>query len=374
MNEPGFDPDSQQATATALDQVQRAFRLALLLAALGCVTACNSQEGVDATSVSNGAATGPAPVEPGPQQGATDEGGSTAQPGPAPDVDGQLAFEAAPGVTVIPDPRIAFVPNIGIVEGAEAVLVVDTGLGEANGKQALARAREIAGDRRLYLTTTHFHPEHNFGASAFQGSATLILNEAQAIELQEKGPAYIELFKTFGPQVAERLEGTQLIEPDRVYSGELTLDLGGREVILREIPAHTRGDQLIHVPDLKLIFTGDIAETRFFPIMPDADSSADRWIAVLRDLEALQPEIVVPGHGAVAGAEILVALRLHIEFLRDRVRELAAAGESQQTITDLLVPATTALYPGWDNQMFLPFEIAILYAEATGTAPQLPRL
>lgn len=291
---------------------------------------------------------------------------------PEPDVDVKLAYKAAPGVTVIPDPRIAFVPNIGIIEGTEGVLVVDTGLGDANGERVLAFAKQIAGDRRLYLTTTHFHPEHNFGAHAFKGKATLILNEAQADELRDKGQAYIDLFKTFGPAVASRLEGTTLVEPDRVYSGEMTLDLGGRKVILREIPAHTRGDQLIYVPDQRLMFTGDIVETRYFPIMPDADSSADRWIEVLRQLEALKPKAVVPGHGAAGGVEILRALRMHIEFMRDRVRALAAAGHDQQAITDLLVPAITAVYPDWDNQNFLPFEVAILYAEATGKPPRLP--
>jgi glyoxylase-like metal-dependent hydrolase (beta-lactamase superfamily II) len=334
-----------QCRTTARGTPGRALLLALLGLTLGSGAACGQRDGAEAAAP---------------------------PPGAAPDVDTGLAYQAAPGVTVIPDPRIDFIPNIGIIEGSQAVLVVDTGLGESNGERVLAKAQEIAGERRLYLTTTHFHPEHNFGASAFQGSATFILNEAQARELRDKGPAYIELFQTFGPHVAERLESTTLIEPDRVYSGEMTLDLGGREVVLREIPAHTRGDQLIYVPGANLIFTGDIAETRFFPIMPDADSRADRWIEVLRDLEALEPAIVVPGHGAVGGADMLVALRLHIEFMRDRVRELAEAGESQQAITDLLVPAITAIYPAWDNQVFLPFEIAILYAEATGTEPQLP--
>lgn len=282
------------------------------------------------------------------------------------------AFKVAPGVTVIPDSRIAFVPNIGLIEGSEGLLVVDTGLGEENGARVLSLAREIAGDRRLYLTTTHFHPEHSFGAAAFQGSATLIMNAAQAQELREKGQPYVELFKTFGSQLARRLEGTRLPEPERVYSGEMTLDLGGREVILREIPAHTRGDQLIYVPDLSLIFTGDIAETHFFPIMPDSDASAGRWIKVLRLLETLDPKIVVPGHGAVGNAELLVALRLHIEFMRDRVTAMAAAGLDQQAITDLLTPAITAIYPAWDNQLFLPFEIAILYAEVTGQPPSMP--
>lgn len=289
-----------------------------------------------------------------------------------PRVNPDRAREVAPGLTIIDDPRIAFVPNIGIIEGTKAVLVVDTGLGPENGRRVLSLAKEIAGDRMLYLTTTHFHPEHHFGASVFKGQATLILNEAQARELAEKGLPYLELFKTFGPQVADALEGTQFAEADRLYTGAMTLDLGGREIILREMPAHTRGDQMVYVPDLGALFTGDIAETRFFPIMPDADSSAERWIEVLRQLEGLKPEIVIPGHGAVADSTVLTRLRLHIEFMRDRVQELVTAGYEQQEITARLTPAIIALYPSWDNQVFIPFEIGILYGEAVGQPPRLP--
>lgn len=289
-----------------------------------------------------------------------------------PIVDPSLASRIAPGITLIPDPRIAFVPNIGIIEGEDAVLVVDTGLGPGNGERVFAAARKMAGDRRLYLTTTHFHPEHNFGASAFEGDATIIMNEAQAKELEEKGPEYIELFKTFGDHVATELQETQLVDADRLYTGEMLLDLGGRTVTFREIPAHTRGDQMIHVPDTGVLFTGDIVETRFFPIMPDADSRGSQWIEVLRELEALEPKIIVPGHGAVGGIELIQALRTHLIFMRDRVSALVDQGYDQEAITELLVPAITAIYPAWDNEMFLPFEVGIFYAEATGQDPQLP--
>ena len=306
------------------------------------------------------------------QESPPDDPAGTPSLNAEPLVDLNLASTIAPGVLVIRDPRIAFIPNIGIVEGADAVLVVDTGLGPENGAQVLSLAQKVAGDRRIYLTTTHFHPEHNFGASAFQGHATIIMNEAQVEELADKGQSYVELFRTFGPQVATALEGTRLVEPDQRYAGEMVLDLGGRSVILREIPAHTRGDQMVYVPDAGVLFTGDIAETRFFPIMPDADSSAARWIEVLRQLEMLEPRFVVPGHGAVGQVGILTMLRLHIEFMRDRVADLVADGLDQAAITRLLLPAITAIYPSWDNQEFIPFEIAILYAEATGKAPQLP--
>src|SRR5918998_2992543 len=105
----------------------------------------------------------------------------------APTVDASGITEVADGVWVIPDRRVPLVPNVGIVLGDNAALVVDTGMGVASGERVLAAARAKAGDRRLLLTVTHFHPEHGFGAQVFKGAATIVYNRAQLDELQTKG-------------------------------------------------------------------------------------------------------------------------------------------------------------------------------------------
>ena len=110
-------------------------------------------------------------------------------------VDTSDPVEIAPGVWVVRDQRTWLVPNIGIILGTDAALVVDTGLGPANGERVLALARRLAGSRRLYLTLTHFHPEHGYGAQAFGPDATIIYNRAQRDELQSKGALYIDLFR-----------------------------------------------------------------------------------------------------------------------------------------------------------------------------------
>jgi glyoxylase-like metal-dependent hydrolase (beta-lactamase superfamily II) len=81
-------------------------------------------------------------------------------------------------VYVIPDRRVEFVPNVGIVAGDDALLVIDTAMGPENGARILSEARRIARDRKLFLTTTHFHPEHAFGAEAFKSPATYVANTA----------------------------------------------------------------------------------------------------------------------------------------------------------------------------------------------------
>ena len=129
---------------------------------------------------------------------------------PPPDVDESGITEIAPGVWVIPDRRIPLVPNIGVVVGSDAALVVDTGMGPVNGTRVLAAATDKAGGRPLVLTITHFHPEHGFGAQVFSGKATGIYNRAQLDELHAKGTAYLEMFRTFGPGVAAALEGVEI--------------------------------------------------------------------------------------------------------------------------------------------------------------------
>ena len=139
--------------------------------------------------------------------------------------------EIADGVWVIRDHRIWLVPNITIIAGTHSALVVDTGLGPANGEKVLALARRLVGSRKLFLTLTHFHPEHGYGAQIFQSDATIIYNRAQRDELVEKGEHFIELFRrTQSPAAASAMQGTKIVMPRFVYDGSSAeLDLGDRK-------------------------------------------------------------------------------------------------------------------------------------------------
>src|ERR1700728_3115596 len=58
-------------------------------------------------------------------------------------------------------------PNVAIVVGERATLVVDTGLGPRNGATVARAAAKLSGNQKLFLTTTHFHPEHAAGEAGF---------------------------------------------------------------------------------------------------------------------------------------------------------------------------------------------------------------
>ncbi|MDX8532268.1 MBL fold metallo-hydrolase [Mesorhizobium sp. VK25A] len=290
---------------------------------------------------------------------------------PPPAVDPNETTEVAPGVYVIGDRRVPLVPNIGIVLGRDAALVVDTGMGPENGRKVLDVARRLAGDRKLILTLTHFHPEHGFGAQAFKGAATILYNSAQRDELAAKGAAYLGMFRGFGPGVAAALEGAELVMPDEVYEGaSRTIDLGGRVVELATYGlAHTKGDQVVSVGDAGVVFVGDLAEERIFPIFPwfppdDADIDADNWASVLAALEAARPKIVVPGHGSVGAVEILSAVRGYMLDLGSRVTAEVKAGKSADEIVASLGPRVRAEHPAWEAPEWIDFAIRYFAAKA----------
>lgn len=290
---------------------------------------------------------------------------------PPPDVDPAGLREIAPGVFVIPDGRVPLVPNIGIVVGEHTALVIDAGMGPANGRKVLQAAKRVAGGRKLILTVTHFHPEHGFGAQAFKGAARITYNKAQRDELKAKGEAYLGMFKGFGPGVAAALGGTELVMPDDVYEGATSeIDLGGRKVELRTWGlAHTRGDQIVWLPAERILFTGDLAEERIFPIFPwfppnDADIDAANWAKTLGELASWNPAIVVPGHGDVGGAEILRAVRDYMLDLGKRVAAECKAGKDADAIVKELGPKVRAEFPEWESPEWIDF--AIRYYSSLG--------
>ncbi|MBE1463418.1 glyoxylase-like metal-dependent hydrolase (beta-lactamase superfamily II) [Kibdelosporangium phytohabitans] len=112
-----------------------------------------------------------------------------------PAVDVSSATDVARDLVVIPNRGVELVPNIGVIGGDHSVLVVDTGMGPRNAEKVLAFAADHARGRRLYLTTTHFHPEHAFGAQVFAGEATYLLNRAQVDDLTGKGAGHLDMFR-----------------------------------------------------------------------------------------------------------------------------------------------------------------------------------
>jgi glyoxylase-like metal-dependent hydrolase (beta-lactamase superfamily II) len=119
-------------------------------------------------------------------------------------------------------------PNVAIVVGSRATLVVDTGMGPKNGATVARVAAKLApNNTRLFLTTTHFHPEHAAGEPGFPAGAILIRDAVQQQEMEKHGQEMIDMFSGRSAENKELLAGVVLRPPDVTFTQEATVDLGG---------------------------------------------------------------------------------------------------------------------------------------------------
>ncbi|MBV8843529.1 MAG: MBL fold metallo-hydrolase [Bryobacterales bacterium] len=118
-----------------------------------------------------------------------------------------------------------FVSEYWIVAGNNATLVVDTGLGPRNGATIAKVAKKLAPNNKLYLTTTHFHPEHAAGEPGFPPGAMLIRNKMQQDEIEKHRGEIIATFSSRNEVQPELLPNVKLRPPDEIFEKERKRDL-----------------------------------------------------------------------------------------------------------------------------------------------------
>jgi glyoxylase-like metal-dependent hydrolase (beta-lactamase superfamily II) len=264
----------------------------------------------------------PPPASQGP---AGARGGRGAAPPPL--VRENVTQKVSDHVYVIPDNNVGMVPNIGIIVGRRATLVVDTGLGARNGQTVVREMERVSKTPELYLVTTHVHPEHDLGAGGFPAHTKMIRSQDQLTEIKESGLETATRFSGFSPLNAELLQGAGFRQADITFDKEHTLDLGGVRVrILAMGYNHTRGDTAMFVEPDGILFSGDVTMTTLPAV--GASSSIRQWVVSQERFEKLQPKLVVPSHGPTGDAAMIASSRLFLETIQRRVPALKKQGKS----------------------------------------------
>jgi glyoxylase-like metal-dependent hydrolase (beta-lactamase superfamily II) len=130
-------------------------------------------------------------------------------------------------------------------------------------------AKKLAPNNKLYLTTTHFHPEHAAGEPGFRAGTILIRDKVQQDEMDKHAEEMINLFANRNDQPRELLANVKLRPADETFDKERQLDLGGGVTarLLWFGGAHTKGDELTFVEPDKTLISGDVVQNRIVPII-----------------------------------------------------------------------------------------------------------
>ncbi|MET0136427.1 MAG: MBL fold metallo-hydrolase [Kibdelosporangium sp.] len=195
----------------------------------------------------------------------------------------------------------------GLVVGDGACLVIDTTGDHVQGAALAAAVREIT-PHPWQVVLTHAHFDHCYGTSAFLPCEVWAHEDFQ-IDPAEKA-LWATKYRTDGkPELATAIEASDLVAPTRSFSARAEPDIG-RTVVLHHFgPGHSFNDTVVHVPDAGVVFAGDLVEQPGFVEESFGDGDPARWPAALDALLALDPAIVVPGHGSPVGPDFVAAQR-----------------------------------------------------------------
>ncbi|PKV85671.1 MBL fold metallo-hydrolase [Streptomyces sp. TLI_146] len=204
----------------------------------------------------------------------------------------------------------------GLVVGDDAVLLYDTGSTLREGAELRAQAQALLGRRVTHIALSHPHFDHVLGTAAFSGAEVY---GAVGIDRVLDGDALRVDAITHGVPAAQAAEAADLlVRPHHFVTGEWTLELGGRQVLLANVgPGHSGHDLAVLVPGSagspEIVFCGDLVEESGEP-QAGPDAVRTRWPAALDRLLDLGGEdaVYVPGHGAVVDAAFVRAQRAQL--------------------------------------------------------------
>jgi glyoxylase-like metal-dependent hydrolase (beta-lactamase superfamily II) len=254
-------------------------------------------------------------------------------------------------------------PNVAIVVGARATLVVDTGLGPRNGATVARVAAKLSGNQKLFLTTTHFHPEHAAGAGGFPPNTILIRDAVQQQEMEQHGMQMVEMFSSRSAQNKELLADVQLRSPDIVFDTDVKIDLGGVTARLLWFGgAHTKGDELTFVEPDGTLVSGDVVQNKVVPNIFGDGGTPSSWITVLDKVLALHVHYVLPDHSAPGDGSLVSKERAFIDDLRTCALQLKQRGVSADDAGRQLSAEFKTKYSDWPNMNVAGF-VRSIYAE-----------
>jgi glyoxylase-like metal-dependent hydrolase (beta-lactamase superfamily II) len=255
-------------------------------------------------------------------------------------------------------------PNIVIVVGKKATLVVDTGLGPANGEVVARTAARLGGRTKFYLTTTHFHPEHAAGEGGFPDGTVLIRAKVQQEELEQDKDATITRFRMRREQDAALLKGVTYRKPDIIFETSYSMDLGGVHAqLLWAGRAHTKGDVEIYIEEDKALISGDVIQNRYGPVFATSGSGTAReWLRTLEVLNQLNPKLIIPDHSPPGDAHLIVEAQDFLKFLDNRAHTLKGMGIAQAEAGKTINAELRSRYPDWELHD-VSNAVGLIYAE-----------
>jgi len=229
------------------------------------------------------------------------------------------------GVTVdFSDPRHDDIANIGFIIGAKCVAVIDTGGSVKTGTALRSAIRGITELPVCYVINTHVHFDHVLGNLSFADDKPEFIGHAGLADAIEASRAFF--LKEFSAELGGSPSAKSIIGPTRTVTERMSLDLGGRKLLLTAWPAaHTHADLTVLDEQTGTLWTGDLLFREHIPVL---DGSLKGWLSVIKTLKTIAVKKIIPGHGPPGNtwAEMMTAQENYLNNLLQETRKAIASG------------------------------------------------
>lgn len=225
-----------------------------------------------------------------------------------------------------------FISNAGFVVTPAGVVVIDALGSPQLARDLLAQIARITPLPVTHVILTHYHADHIYGLQEFKARGAQVIAHRGGLEYLNSDTAAKRL-QASRTDLAPWIDAqTHLVPADRWIDGPTELVVGGVRLEIQPVgPAHTHEDVAVWLPSEKVLFAGDIVFRGRVPYVGEADSR--HWIAALDRLIALDPKVIVPGHGALSTQprEDLKLTRDYLAYLRET---MGAAARDMEPFDD----------------------------------------
>jgi glyoxylase-like metal-dependent hydrolase (beta-lactamase superfamily II) len=200
------------------------------------------------------------------------------------------------------------------------VILVDSKFERAH-DDLVAKVNSLTDKPIKYVILTHNHGDHSGGAEKLEAMGATVIISADDRDNMARTP-------------------NQSWLPAEGYVGQMRLVLGGKDVELRQLRGHTRGDTIVYFPADRVVCAGDLLTTSDqipgIVSYPDGGSWTD-WQKSIDEILKMDFDEVIPGHGPPITKAELVTYRNKMAAMLERFRAMNREHKSQEEITQTLV-------------------------------------
>jgi glyoxylase-like metal-dependent hydrolase (beta-lactamase superfamily II) len=222
--------------------------------------------------------------------------------------------------------------NIGVVQGSDGLLLIDTRCHDREAGELLDELRVFGTKPIRWVVNTHWHFDHTFGNAAVARAAgprvEIWGHRVMRDELLRWSDEAKTKWSAERPEWTDDFAALEIVAPDHLVDDVAVVDLGDRAVRMQHFgPAHTGGDLVMFVDDASVVFAGDLIEEGAPPSFGD-DCHPFGWpVCNAAMLEQIEPDaIVVPGHGDVVDHDFAERQLADLAVLAELIREFRGAG------------------------------------------------